>query len=116
MFFFKRRIADYLSCFKNAAFQEEREWRFSYVAGPLGAEVFGPAREIKFRPSRDGVIPYVELDILNLRRGDRRVAISDVICGPTLHPTESIAAVRTLLHATKHVAVEVTQSKVPLRR
>jgi Protein of unknown function (DUF2971) len=115
--FFKRRVGDYLWCFKNSAFSEEQEWRFSFLAGPFGMPYGGMQREIKFRAGAGGVVPYVELDIFNLRRGDdERLAISEVVCGPTLHPKEEQVAVHTLLHANKYLGVQVSQSKVPLRR
>jgi Protein of unknown function (DUF2971) len=111
--FFKRRIGDYLWCFKNPAFRDEREWRFTYIGGPFGMG----DRPLKFRPSPGGVVPFVELNLLDLMRGEKeRLVVSEIVCGPTLHPDEAMRTAHTLAHMTKHVGVTISSSVVPLRR
>ncbi|MBL8383020.1 MAG: DUF2971 domain-containing protein [Burkholderiales bacterium] len=109
---FRQEVGDFLWCFKNPGFHEEREWRFVYITGPVD-----PApMSVCFRPSQDGVVPYVELDLFLLRQGEEKhLGISEVVCGPTLHPLHGQSAVRMAISAYGYKDVAVRQSVVPLR-
>jgi hypothetical protein len=110
--FFRQEVGDYLWCFKNDAFSEEQEWRFMYLTGPAD-----PApRSMHFRPTSGGLIPYVELDLFNLRTGDTFLDICEIVCGPALDPDRSVSTVKTLLRSLKYEGVDVRPSRVPLRR
>jgi hypothetical protein len=110
--FFRQEVGDYLWCFKNNAFSEEQEWRFLYLTGPAD-----PApRSTHFRPRPSGIVPYVELDLFNLRNADIFLDVCEIICGPTLDPDRSARTVQTLLRSLKYESVDVKPSRVPLRR
>lgn len=110
--FFRREVGDYLWCFKNDAFTEEQEWRFLYLTGPADLA----PRSMHFRPTPSGLIPYVELDLFNLRTDDTYLDICEIVCGPALDPDRSVTTVQTLLRSLKYDGVEVIPSRVPLRR
>jgi len=111
--FFRQEIGDYIWCFKNPVFQEEKEWRFSYVTGAKDPK----KRPGKFRAGRSSIIPFVELDLFKLldSQKTRTLQVSEVICGPTLHTGRSVEAVAQLLNTRGYRDVSVHDSKVPLR-
>ncbi len=110
--FFRQEVGDYIWCFKNAAFREEKEWRFSYITGAKDPK----KRPVKFRPGPGSISPYVELDLFKLLDSEARaLQVCEVICGPTLHPHHSVEAVKHLLAVHGYENVEARASSVPLR-
>lgn len=71
--------------FKNPAFREEDEWRVCY--SPListhqetrDLEIVGMLRELRFRASRYGVLPYFQMSFGDNARED---AIAEIVVGP----------------------------------
>ncbi|MBI2754038.1 MAG: DUF2971 domain-containing protein [Betaproteobacteria bacterium] len=86
--FFRQEVGDYIWCFKNPAFREEKEWRFSYITGAKDPK----KRQVNFRPGPGSISPYVELDLFKLLDSEkaRALQVCEVICGPTLHPRHSV--------------------------
>jgi hypothetical protein len=110
--FFRQEVGDYIWCFKNPAFREEREWRFSYITGAKDPK----KRPVKFRPGPGSINPYVELDLFKLLDSEAQaLQVCEVICGPTLHPHRSVEAVKHLLNVHAYDTVDVRASSVPLR-
>ncbi|MGQ0555959.1 MAG: DUF2971 domain-containing protein [Nitrospiraceae bacterium] len=71
--------------FKNPAFREEDEWRLCY--SPIittdvdkhDLEIEGMLRELRFRASRYGVLPYFQMPFVDNARED---AIAEIVVGP----------------------------------
>jgi len=71
--------------FKNPAFREENEWRICY--SPIitqhldrrALEIEGMLRELRFRASRYGVLPYFQMPFGDNARED---AIAEIVVGP----------------------------------
>lgn len=95
--FVDSEMADVASL-KHPAFAEEHEWRV--VAN-------GDSRELKFRGTRRGLAPYVELP-LDL------ALISEIKLGPGLSQGTAVRAVERILTA-KGASAPVSTSKVPFR-
>ena len=71
--------------FKNPAFREEDEWRVCYSPSitthpeKRDLEVMGMLRELRFRASRYGVLPYFHMPFGDKARED---AIAEIVVGP----------------------------------
>jgi DUF2971 family protein len=105
--FYRREVGDYIWCFKDPAFREEKEWRFSYLTGATDPK----KRLVKFRPGPNSIVPYVELDVFKLRDLEgSTLQVCEVICGPTLHPHHSVEAVKDFLTTHGYQAVNVRAS------
>ena len=111
--FFRREVGDYIWCFKNPVFREEKEWRFCYITSADDAK----KRLVKFRPALEFISPYVEFDLFKLfdLRKAQTLQVCEVICGPTLHPHHSVEAVKHVLAVHGYERVDVRASSVPLR-
>jgi hypothetical protein len=88
--------------FKDEAFSEEQEWR-------LVARV--DEDRLKFRMSKVGLTPYIEVD---LPPGSDS-PIREIIVGPCNHPLQTERAVRLLLRRFNLTDVAVAPSKISLR-
>jgi hypothetical protein len=104
-----------LALMKNAAFQEEREWRI--VRTLWKQPVPNWPWPVRLRIIRNQLAPYVPLSwVLPNTPTSREVrGIEEVYCGPSTNPDLKIKAVEDLLRAHNCWNVKVLQSKVPLR-
>lgn len=76
----------HIAFFKNSAFSEENEWR---AVSSLGHK--GDKAHTKFRPSRDFLVPYIELPISedsfsSRSAGEEGDVIEEIIIGPHREP------------------------------
>ncbi len=95
-------LAPWFVMFKDAAFQEEREWRI-VNANP-------PNTMMQFRRAGNRIVPYVNILI------DRPDAVTRVIRGPYFSGTDKRGAYLMLVFHNFMVAAAVKESQVPLRR
>jgi hypothetical protein len=102
-------LVNYLVCLKNPVFKEEAEWR--YVLVQLRGTDRGPGT--RFRARNGAVVPYVELELFNQPTGT--LEISDIYCGPVLHPELSVRAITDMLIAFNYPNVTVHLSSIPIR-
>lgn len=124
MFDLGAKIGMDLSCFKNPAFQEEKEIRIiravnvnfddkhSYLTDSGGNGEDRPSRRkqnIEFRAKSGGVVAYIELPIHGLGKG----LIKDVIVGPK-SPNDGVE-VSMALYAAGFRDYAVRKSKATLR-
>jgi DUF2971 family protein len=104
-------IARWVHSVKHQKFEEEQEWRIitflnSAPLAPLTARAAG----MEFREGQHGVVPYVEL-----RPGNGKLPIAEVVCGPGTHESLTPKAVELLLARYEYSNFKVTTSEVPLR-
>jgi hypothetical protein len=102
-------LVNYLICLKNAVFEEEAEWRYVIVRPQKSSE--GPPK--KFRARSGAIVPYLEVDLFTQPHGE--VRISDIYCGPILHPELSVVALEDALATMKYENVTVHRSSIPIR-
>jgi len=91
--------------FKHPAFQEEKEWRLI-----IPRRIGKPG--IKFRVSRELIVPYTEVD---LREKEQSIPISEIIVGPTPHPQELRSAIESLCKHEGLEEINVKLSSCPFR-
>lgn len=107
-----------LQTFKDHGFEDEREMRI-VCATSLHADLVS----VKYRPSRYGIVPYVELCLPAGRNGDppknpepvEELPIVGIAVGPTPYPEEAAAGARELLRSVGRESIPVVPSKVPFR-
>jgi hypothetical protein len=71
-------LIDSLCSFKNPAFEEEKEWRCVLHAQSAG--LLWELKDVRFRPGRNGIIPYVEVALSE----EGPLPIVEIIAGPGL--------------------------------
>ncbi|MCZ9884605.1 DUF2971 domain-containing protein [Arthrobacter sp. B2a2-09] len=108
-----------LQRFKDEAFKHEQERRVVFpVPQPL-SRCF-----TKFRTSKYGIVPYVELGLpaeepegagAALPRPMQNLPILQIAVGPTPYPDQAVAGVRQLLISFGYGDVDVVSSKIPFR-
>jgi hypothetical protein len=103
-------ISECLYCFKDPAYDAEREWRLAQYGRNVRGE-----RPVKtdFRASRGRIVEYVELDVTsstNTHKG--KLPIEVIRYGPTLDPKATERALRLLCEGHSVVAT-ITRSGVP---
>lgn len=102
--------------FKNPAFREEDEWRITY--SPIitthqvkhDLEVMGMLRNLQFRTSRYGVLPYFEIPF---GQDSREKAIAEVVVGPKNLSDSRL--VKMLLLSLGHSETSVRRSSASYR-
>lgn len=102
--------------FKNPAFQEEDEWRLTY--SPLitthrvkkDIQIIGMLSDLRFRPSRYGVLSYFEMPFAPV---DRRSAIAELIVGPKNRSQDD--TLTTMFRCLGYTDAEVKRSKASYR-
>ncbi|WP_404500453.1 DUF2971 domain-containing protein [Arthrobacter sp. GAS37] len=107
-----------LQTFKNSGFVDEREMRVV-----CGAGLYTDLIYVKHRPSRYGIVPYVELCLptdpkIEPSKGPEPVhelPIAGIIGGPTPYPEEAATGARELLRRVGRENIPVIPSKVPFR-
>jgi hypothetical protein len=104
-----------LALMKNAAFEEEREWRIVRTLWKKSVPTAG--RPLRLRIIRDQLTPYVPLSWVqgNTPPSTEVRGIEEVYCGPAVNPDLKEKAVKDLLIAQNCWKSQVLQSKVPLR-
>jgi hypothetical protein len=102
-------LIDCLCCFKNPAFQEEREWRCIFPVG-IASLLWDPNDYLCFRPGSHGIIPYVQMALSE----DRSLPIAEIIAGPGLDGSLAEKAL-SLLAQKCNVRVQVRRSQFLLR-
>jgi hypothetical protein len=126
-----RDIYRELQTFKHPGFKDERETRIVCAAGLHTDLVY-----VKHRPSRYGIVPYVELCLPAESRSDkpfepiredepryvsnapepvRELPIIGIAVGPTPYPEEAAAGARELLRSVGRERIPVIPSNVPFR-
>lgn len=99
-------------CFKHPGFAEEHEWR---LIRPVESVSYG--RPIKFRPSTLGLVPYIDLPLVDpsgLYKG--RLPLWSVVQGPVRNSELALQSLESYLHSEGYFAhTEVRVSAVPLR-
>jgi hypothetical protein len=112
-----------VSTFKDAAFADEKEFRYVYREDPglFDDEIFMKVRR-RFRVSGPLIVPYTttkDLAVFRLRdRFQPRESIlrlKDVIVGPHPHASLAVAGIREFLAAHGYDDVPVAASEVPFR-
>jgi hypothetical protein len=96
-------------CFKHPGFTEESEWRLVTLRTRDPAQQPNdPLPDV--RALRNGLLPY-------LKRSLERDAVTEVMVGPSLHPTLAAEAAVQLLGSAGYVKASdmVTHSEIPLR-
>jgi len=92
-------ILDMLICFKQAAFEEENEWRLVHVTH----ETFQPEC-LKFRESDRGLVPYRPTYIFDEEeKGKFKFPVQSIIIGPSLEPIGTKSAIELLLN---HISID----------
>ncbi|MGO4586816.1 DUF2971 domain-containing protein [Arthrobacter sp. 2RAF6] len=126
-----RDIYRHLQVFKHPGFEDERETRV-VCATTLHTDLV----YVKHRPSRYGIVPYVELCLPAESRSDqpfdaipaddprylsntpepiRELPIIGIAVGPTPYPEEAASGARELLRSVGRENIPVIPSKVPFR-
>ena len=108
-------IGDWLYCFKDEAFSEEKEWRLIYQHDSIGSGV----KYFKFRTSRGLLLPYISLRLLdpNVFKEEPYFPIKKIWIGPTLDPELGEKALRMFLRNQGYEhSIEIKPSLIPLRR
>ncbi len=95
------QIGPMLAQIKHPAFREEREWRLVLVPEP-------GEPNLKFRASRIGATPYVELPF-------PQSAIKEIFIAPGEHALVRKSGLAELLLAKGHYQVPIRASESPLR-
>lgn len=98
-----RRVSSLLPKFKHFGFRDEREWRF-VVQQPA------EARELKFRPGLNRVVPYIEIGAR-----DAPLPITSITVGPGDDQTLTAQSLKTFLRCHGHEGVVVDLSDIPFR-
>jgi hypothetical protein len=107
-----------LQTFKHSGFRDEREMRVVCWTALYSTPVY-----VKHRPSRYGIVPYVELCLpaepdgssTNYPEPVQELPIVGIAVGPTPYPEEAAAGARELLRSVGRENVPVISSRVPFR-
>ncbi len=115
---FLLNLFKYLFSFKNSGYSEEREWRI-VTWSHTGARNGDPSRPlpetIYFRPGEHFVIPYVRLNLSPPDVQPERLPVAEIVQGPRLQPVVGIKGLSTLKTEWGYDAVNIRESKIPLR-
>jgi hypothetical protein len=98
-----------LALMKDAAFNEEREWRLVRMA-----LVSQRKNGIKVRPISGRLTPYVRVP-WSVQRNGEATGLEVVICGPSDEPKLKVEATQIFLASHGWANVKVTESGTPLR-
>lgn len=101
---------------KNAGFSSESEVRM------LAPMVYPTWKFVKHRPSRFGLIPYIELTAEPADGEDRSFAttraplpIEEIVIGPTTYRDDATRSLRLLLDISGYGSVKIRTSETPFR-
>lgn len=115
------QICNYFPFFKNAAFQEENEWRIAFSLTDKEKEYF----EINYRPRGNVLLPYVclqELDICvdeDCRASKLEVdklPIDEIIVGPSSDQGLTISSLQYFLNQSHWSEIATSKSEIPFRK
>jgi hypothetical protein len=97
---------------KHDGFRGEREWRAYRIISA------NDLSDVLFRTGNLGLTPYIEMDITDPASNEKQLPlISEIICGPTYHESETLYAVKSILQKIgfEEDQVPVRMASVPLR-
>lgn len=97
-----KRISLLLPKFKHLGFKDEREWR-AVVQRQIDAT------ELKFRPSGNKIVPYIELKF------EKKLPLTSVRVGPGHDQELTIQSLNVFLKSRGYPDVEIKKSEVPFR-
>ena len=104
----------FASVFKHPKFKEESEWRATKRTG--GSPIVLPGKPVippNVRPGSSMLIPYIPFPVT--RKPTEAIELSQLVVGPTPHPSLAVRAVNALLNEYKVVCAEVSSSEIPFR-
>lgn len=110
--FLADHLTELIGCFKQPAFNEDREWRLLLVADT--AYPGEGLSEVRFRRAGGHIVPYVELDV-TAHIGADASPIAEVICGPLERAELSARAIQLLLKKRAISGARVRSSALALR-
>jgi hypothetical protein len=112
MEFLVDHVAELVSCFKQPAFAEDREWRLLVVADTsYPGETLA---DLHFRRAGGHIVPFIEIDV-SPRVGGGASPIAEVICGPLERAELSTRAIQLLLKKGGVTSARVRPSALALR-
>lgn len=94
-------LIEFAPRFKNEGFHEEAEWRVI---------VNEPSTDIQFRPGPSYVIPYITMDLIEVKPN----ALRQIIVGPNPNQSRALKAVELLVRKHGHSPEIITRSNLPL--
>ena len=105
-------LAEVASWCKHSAFEEEQEWRFSYMRTTDPSQL-----PVHHRVASGLLVPFVKLALPSgVGARHDRLPISQIQCGPSTDPRRKEAGLRSLLSKTQaYDSVEVLSSRSPAR-
>jgi hypothetical protein len=113
--FLQQQLVVYLITFKDPAFEREQEWR---LVSLVDFQFPHFQERITFRPANNLLIPFYELNVSPLLADkDGKLAINDIVIGPTLEArlASQSLAMALLKYRYDLPNIDVRQSVVPLR-
>jgi hypothetical protein len=110
--FLADHVVELIACFKQPAFQDDREWRLLLVADT--AYPGEALSQVRFRRAGGHIVPYVEFDVSPHVGGDAS-PIAEVICGPLERAELSTRAIQLLLKKRAIGGARVRASALALR-
>lgn len=114
-YLFTRMTSELSLCFKHNAFQEENEWRALVLIDRT--ERFANLHEVKFRSSRNLLIPYIERKIAApAGPWATWLPIDQIYIGPSNNHDLAEKSLQWLIDTTERPhAVEILNADIPLR-
>ena len=105
-----RLVAMVAPRYKDAAFEEEKEWRL------VPRKLRNDLDEVTFRIGQSSLIPFIKFN-LNIIRGHSYdyVPVKEVIIGPTLNVELAKKSVEQLRHKLHIPAFQIRSSHIPFR-
>ncbi|HEY0170096.1 MAG TPA: DUF2971 domain-containing protein [Pyrinomonadaceae bacterium] len=104
------QLKEFLYCFKDPAFAEEREWRIVHTCP---AAIYN--KDLQFRASRGRIVPYVLLPLDGLTDPDNSlIPLVNLRFGSVLSPITTSKSLEHLLKFHKYEKVTSRPSGVPL--
>ena len=96
----------YAPMIKDAAFEEEKEWRL--ISRPVSCR----SERFAFREGSSMIIPYYKIPLTD---SEGEFLTERIIIGPCQYPQEALSAATSLVVSQGHKKFEVTRSSIPLR-
>lgn len=112
---FIRATSELSLCFKHSAFQEENEWRALLLIDRTDRSA--NPYDVKFRSSRNLLIPYIEQKIAaSAGPGAHWLPIDQIYIGPSNNHNLAAKSLQWLIDITERPqAVEILKADIPLR-
>lgn len=100
-----------LAFFKDEAYSEENEWRAIYIHDEEETQESNNL-EVNFRYNGSFIVPYVALPLYGTAYHCDKLAITNIIYGPTSSPSHNQKSLNMLLRSEKYIHVKVNSSKI----